>query len=60
MNMPSSVYDTIFQTVNNITNNKIYTHGMQGFMGYIKQSLLQFYQHLMYYYICHTNYKELT
>ena len=34
-------------TVNNITTNiidKIYTHSMQGFTGYVKQSLLQFYQ----------------
>ncbi len=34
-------------TVNNIATNiidKIYTHSMQGFMGYVKQSLLQFYQ----------------
>ncbi len=33
-------------TVNNIATNiidQIYTHGMQGHMGYVKQSLLQFY-----------------
>ncbi len=36
---------SISNTVNNITTNiidKIYTHSIQGFLGYVKQSLLQY------------------
>ncbi len=39
MNMPKSVWYNIPKTTSNIIK-KIYTHSMQGFSGYNKQSLL--------------------
>ncbi len=41
-----NVYDMILQVVNSMPNNiieKIYTHSLQGFSGYIKQSFLPLY-----------------